>query len=624
MDNSINEELIDDKTKEQLIIKYFGAFISNSIYCENHKFYSNYNMFPKKVNKSFVSRLETYLKETYIDFSSEKDILQKASDFYNSDKTIIKFVKNICIGEQYTIIKGLLVTNEEFENAINYINSSFTKPILEIINSNIVFKSNIQKKLNKFKNVPLMLDVIQGVLTANDDENKKKAINKLSTIISSFRALINPIVTKKMIKEFEALCQQEINKINNDLDLIFKEIPDKDLAKKVFNFIYKSKFVYNSEYKLGNIQVEYDRLYMDLNHLRMELLEDKKFNVKGDIKENIKLFKDLLPYKQQIIECIEITKDIDFIKGLSEYKKIKRGVDEKFFEPELKNFMLQQQISIKIDFNTSTISNSYLKDLEFDNKNFLDIFKSIYSQGVLNELNNYVDKIKSVILKENDILKLIPDKMDRVIIDLVYNVPNKGITTYVDALKGIKNKSLKDYNIQSYTAWGYFEDCTKEKIKSKIADLIDEGLLTITEKRASFGRYNAIVVSDKVKKLFKQFKNLRSILVKRNNGEPLQLKTKSAFKLEEILTDISKNYIVDKAIEIKNNLTLNKLVKIIEILENEVFFNEQLWRSISVKIDKFKPEFFTYLEFELNSTDNKQLKKYLKIIISTEKEKLNE
>lgn len=87
------------------------------------------------------------------------------------------------------------------------------------------------------------------------------------------------------------------------------------------------------------------------------------------------------------------------------------------------------------------------------------------------------------------------------ILKVVEDSPKKGITTYIDILKGEKSSKIKENGYDRLKSYGSLLDWTKVKIRSEIVALSEQGYLNHETFKASFGRYEGYVVSKKGKEL---------------------------------------------------------------------------------------------------------------------------
>jgi superfamily II DNA helicase RecQ len=85
----------------------------------------------------------------------------------------------------------------------------------------------------------------------------------------------------------------------------------------------------------------------------------------------------------------------------------------------------------------------------------------------------------------------------RNIVSVVDECPDKGITTYVDILKGSKNAKIRENSYDKLTAYSSLKSMKKSEIEECIEELMRGGVINTKYLKASFGRYWGLYVAGK-------------------------------------------------------------------------------------------------------------------------------
>ncbi len=612
--------MFSELTIEKKVIKYFGAFICNSLTYNNIYCINNFSVIPKKRASQFDKILNTYINNTEIDYLSELDLIKKVCEFYSLKESRKFIIKNFLVGEEFSIINFKIVETYEIINQINTINNFFYKNILEIDKSNVTIKfcstnnkTPKKAKPNSPENIPKLLNILQT-------KNKDEILNQIFKINPAYKGDLKIFITPEIIKEFELFCEAKINEVNLIIKEFHQKINDKRKFKKSLCLLANNiKFV--ELYTLRPVEVDSNEINMNLDGLNIYANVDENkidFKVSESFKIDLNILETIISYQDELEKCFTFSHSINKIKETSEFKKIVRGIKQIFYNKELEKYFKDEVNNTKINLHEKVIISTSEKI--YFNEEIYSNYEKVIMKNVLNKLNLYIQKVNSIINTENILSILIPDEVNRIIFELIKDVSNKGINTYIDALKGIENKSLNGYNIKQNPAWELLKEFTKEKIKDKLKELVEQDILNEVEKKASFGYYTAVIVNPEIITSLKEYEKLKISLIERNNGvlPTRTCKMLKSVNLENILLNIEKGFVLPKDVRLKNNLSLRKLIKIVNILETQIFFSKELWVSISPKLDKFPEEFIIYLKFKQKATTNEILKKNLEIIINEE------
>lgn len=123
-----------------------------------------------------------------------------------------------------------------------------------------------------------------------------------------------------------------------------------------------------------------------------------------------------------------------------------------------------------------------------------------FEEALVSETDKLKKKIESNFkAKLGEYEKLSQGDSSTKILTVVEASPKKGITTYIDILKGDQSPKIIQNDYHKLNGYSTLVDWTKAKIRSEIEALAEQGFLSCQTFKASFGRYDGYVLTKKGK-----------------------------------------------------------------------------------------------------------------------------
>lgn len=393
-----------------------------------------------------------------------------------------------------------------------------------------LLEKNIDKANNYLKNPLLKLDYIG--LCCNNKLLPQNIVDELYDISSDEKLFIGLLFDNKYIKETDLkyLCDEKLEKtlkeklfevdiFNKYVSGLIEFVP---LVKRNLIFEYKEVLGVSIPYKNFNLYDDFIKISkseptidrysktIECKHKLYSLKISKlnksvsvEFTYNNDI---VKLAEKIVDfYRGDTIYMFESIRDIILSVQNSYIKKAlnKSGDIESLSAKdkiELKNILADENF-LKKEFIKFSSKNKTLRlfNQEFDIDNIdNDKIMLTVKECIVDKLNKsfkaYLEHIEKQISSVKDNEYYFKDECFASILYLVSEVKNKGRTTYRDILLGSKREYA------SNKLYGKLETLSKAQIAKSIDELENEGFLKVVSKIASFGRYEAIVLGDKVNK----------------------------------------------------------------------------------------------------------------------------
>ena len=507
----------------------------------------------KRKNKIETRTLSNKLTESFMNISSEEDtmaFLVRLHDFDSSifNKTPTKISGDKIFVEEYGFIDtyGLL-------DVLRNMNEKFNHPQISIANgirlgnkyivndSTILQMINIQKRENisqEEKN-ELIFKKIESLNAINSKEYKfyggqemldleNSILDKAQTMVSGYYHMLNKVTLtniKLINTHYDPLDILEFSKtlieLKKDAKCGCVETTVeryKDIIE-IDNPLFKAKFSKKDLTFNGDI---YDKV-VEINNGLCNAIK----NVYTLNESNVS---NIISYYREFISDFIKSNSQEIIEALRNEGKYDR-IDINSLEKELKKDIYFFYIRLNMEF-IFYHDNKYKIDAFND-----DVLKQQFNDTIKNDIKNHQEKLlknkksewDEVLEARKDADNLLNIKEYAMIAYLVGNEKNKGITTYIGILLGKKSE------YSSNKLYGSLKHLNADKVESMIEDLIDVDALDRTTKRASFGRYTAIVkgiyYSESIINKFKNDNLIEkdTVIVENNKSE----NSKDAIKKEE-------------------------------------------------------------------------------------------
>lgn len=293
-----------------------------------------------------------------------------------------------------------------------------------------------------------------------------KAIKSAATYSDSIYMVIKAEEVEKLKRKFNEDCVETVVKRYKDIIEISNPLFDVTFLKKDLNF---EGDIYNRVITINNTLCKsIKNIYMLSKGNVLNIISYYKSFIKETIKNNsqdiIEALRNEGKYNDKDINVLEkeLKDDVYFSKIKLNLETLYYYGDEyklDFFDDEL----LRQEFNNRIE-----------KDIKENHEKLLKYSKSSWDRIL--EARKEADSIQNI-------------KEYATIVYLVGDERNKGITTYINILLGKKSE------YSSNSVYGALKYLKGNKIESMIEELIDLNVLDRADKRASFGRYTAIVKS---------------------------------------------------------------------------------------------------------------------------------
>ena len=470
----------------------------------------------QRKKKKHKNRIETRmlpikLTESFVNISSEEDTMAFLVRLYNFDSSNFdriptKISREKIYVEEYGFIDtyGLLDVLRNMNKRFNY-PQIFVADELRlgnkyVVNDNIILQMiDIQKRedISQEEKNELIFKKIESLNVINPKEYKfyggqemldleNSILDKAQAMVSEYYDMLNKLTLThiKLASTYSdslsmVVFSEKVRDLKKDIkDGCVETVVEryKDIVE-MNNPLFKVKFLKKDLKFNGDI---YDKV-IDINNSLCEAIK----NIYMLSKSNVF---NIISYYKGFIKKFVKSNSQDIVEALRNEGKY-NDKDINSLEKELKDDVYFS----KIKLNLETL-------YYYENKYKIDFFDN---EVLRQEFNNRIEKD----IKENHekLLKYRKSSWDRILdarkeADSIQNIKeyatiaylvgderNKGITTYINILLGKKSE------YSSNCLYGTLKYLKANKIESMIEELIDLDVLDRASKRASFGRYTAIV-----------------------------------------------------------------------------------------------------------------------------------
>lgn len=361
---------------------------------------------------------------------------------------------------------------------------------------------SITRNSSESKNVTLVVEYLKNITGNNLDWNKyiDRSVDIEDDIVDKARKELREHING--VKEIYIIpIEEKIESLNIDkstLNKVWKDyiVSEYDVVEKIDSFRSYSTIKKSEEYpylvlssKTGKILLTKESTghYLKVENIETELSKIKEteriINKCGDNIKPFLIIKEHMEMNQ--IKCL--TK----IENSNEVKEYGSKYDcENFYSKRITSY-------VKVNLIEDTL---IIKDKKYSLNSIKDNADTIYSE---------IDKLFELAFEESmehvrNKLKLRKEKFNKPymteILNLIYEFPLKGITTYVSILHGEESNKITSNDYDTSQSYKSMSDCSKTFITNKIKEFIDNGVICEGYYKASFGRYIGLSVSEETKK----------------------------------------------------------------------------------------------------------------------------
>lgn len=160
------------------------------------------------------------------------------------------------------------------------------------------------------------------------------------------------------------------------------------------------------------------------------------------------------------------------------------------FQDAFKEGALFQERSYQLDAKTKCV----IGNLEAGIEGFSPILEQAIQSIHASFLAKFLAKEKK---EKKQLATLMQNAIPSFLLKVIDESPKKGTQTYVEILKGSKNKKMSDYNYQALASYGALADVQTAEILHNLTALIVDGLIEKRQFKATFGTYEGLILSEK-------------------------------------------------------------------------------------------------------------------------------
>lgn len=319
----------------------------------------------------------------------------------------------------------------------------------------------------------------------------------------------------------------------------------------------------------------------------------------GLIKETIKVFPCFLSliwlYEQLRPKVLKLKKD--YLKKISENHQMKKYSTVYSCREE---FSSRFNLEIQFDKNRFIIGPYPLMvDLKsVPESQWLPMFEMEIKE-IAETLRSEIEKTFN--FKVRQLEEAGKDEAVEPILSVIEQSPKKGITTYIDILKGDDTAKIKDNHYHQLKAYGKLSELTKIKIRSKIVTLLEQDYVDCLSFKASFGRYEGYVLTAKGKQVLACLDN---VIKEPKVIEYPEMKTWSDFESAFLTYDLERHFkgLLEKFVQ-EAVLEIKDLPLLVEFILNKrkIYREEESYfiQSIATLIPTQGKDFFKMMaQFE--------------------------
>ena len=512
----------------------------------------------QRKKKKHKNRIETRmlpikLTESFVNISSEEDTMAFLVRLYNFDSSNFNRMPTKISGEKiyveeygfidaYGLLDVLRNINKRFNHSQVFVTDELRLSNKYVANDDIILQMiDIQKRedVSQEEKNELIFKKIESLNVINPKEYKfyggqemldleNSILDKAQAMVSEYYDMLNKLTLThiKLASTYSdslsmVVFSEKVMDLKKDVkDGCVETVVEryKDIVE-MNNPLFKVKFLKKDLKFNGDI---YDKV-IEINNSLCEAIK----NIYMLSKSNV--FNIISYYKGFIKEFVKSNSQ-DIVEALRNEGKY-NDKDINSLEKELGNDIYFSKIQLSIE-SIYYCGNEYKIDF-FDNDVLKQQFDDMVKKDIKDNHEKLLENKKSIwdkILEaRKDADNLLNIKEYTIIAYLVGNEKNKGITTYVAILLGKKSE------YSSNSLYGSLKYLKANKVESMIEELIDVNALDRVTKRASFGRYTAIVkgiyYNENIAAKFKNGKFIEkdTVVVENNKSK----KSKDVIKKEE-------------------------------------------------------------------------------------------
>lgn len=198
------------------------------------------------------------------------------------------------------------------------------------------------------------------------------------------------------------------------------------------------------------------------------------------------------------------------------------------------------------------------------------------------------------------------------IVHVINESPKKGVTTYIDILKGVDTPKMKSSGYDKLKSYGALKNYTKSEISEKIQELKENQIIKVREFKASFGRYEGLILSDDAKLALERI-NFTGAIIAVKNSRPFETFDEFLAKIEKASSDLERQSLIKRleGINLEKGTDVHKVIKFIAESRNTYRTNEDLLFNILGKQIPLK--YMPLILLNANLTKNQAQKSLIKL-----------
>lgn len=640
----------DDYNKFTPLLEHVNKWLNNKLYIDTDgqiaydvevKLSKKQQKKQKRKTNIEIQVLPNELVECFKNITADEDTMAFLIELYEFNAAIFSRKPSKIFREKIYLKKHGFVDDYGLLNVLRGMNKRFKTPQILIADelklkekymvadATVIKMLDIQKKedIPQDEKIDLIFEIIESLNVIKSKEYKfyggkemldleTTILNKALSMVSKYYDMLNNLTLKEIKSTFKYYKQIDIvidviaveelkRKFNDDcVETIYNRYKDIiEIRHPLFNVMFAKKDlnfngdIYNKVITINNkLCQDITNIYMLNKRNVFEIMYECRNVIKTTIESNAQEIIDTLKNEDKY-NNIEIDMfDYELINDIYS-SKLKCNVNALYYDDNeykldsFDNELLKQELSNRIKQDIKEHQEMLLK------------YKKLYWDREL--------KAKTEAYNIQDI------KEYATIVYLVGNERNKGITTYTNILLGSKSEYADN------SVYGALKHLKSNKINSMIEELIDLNVLDRANKKASFGRYIAIVkggyYNENIAAKFQDGKFIGEDVVV--NSDKKYVDAKNVVSQMSTMEFIKTLKDMDLTIINKNNINVTGLdIKDIQefgdiICEDKRFYNKN-WEIVSNIIPPLSDQVIMFLKLKsINNNDG------LKNIIEIEEKK---
>lgn len=512
------------------------------------------------------------------DKEGTKGFIDKVNSFFNIN--IIKISEN----KNRLMIKNKVCEVDDFNKLCGIYNNDMTA-MKKLIETNTHLKNYV---------------VFKGT---NDDIKKarvllKKSILEFNTQLSTCKKIFNTKEKKYSLNKYNdnLKCITYYNQINPFFQL--KNLKEEDFIEFNYGTIVElscNRFCFKYDITNCDGQLKNTLGFISVAKDITKIIESDSIDIYETICNKLRKVSEFTLKK----DYKKFAKDNEmYIPPLEEFKdKFERTLDStirKVFESDA--FKINY---LKIKKGAISISKVEFSEIEKNIDEDIKGYGQMISIKTLEDINKKIEYARRV-----DFLIKKPEV--KPILGIINELTKKGRSTYISLLLGKANAKYKDETMY----YGALSNLKQSTLDSIIDNLIRDKILTIVNRRASFGSYESIEITDYCKK---------NIYDKVMNGySKAKITTISITELDLYIKQEGK---IDFLYESEANITFkngDEFKLFMNMVEERPAFIINNWRNIRQHIKVLPDGFIQMLKVKYALTTTNSIKKCCKFIIDNE------